>query len=312
MIPLFQFKAALRFLKYIFIAVLACLVVLSSCVGCISKPSVVAEDIINVVAAENFWGNIAAQLGGIHIQVTSLVNSPSADPHEYETTTADARTIVQANYVILNGAGYDSWGQKLLDANPVSGRKVLDVATFLGKKQGDNPHFWYNPDYIDRVADQITRDYQELNPYYAEYYAQQHTSFEDAMAQYYQLITAIKQDYSGTKIGATESIFAYMADALGLDLITPPAFLNATAASTDPPVPAVVLFQQQIDEKQIAVLIYNSQTTTSITTNIRQLAESADIPVMGVTETIVPPDASFQSWQVKQLQELQNALSSQY
>src|SRR2546430_7424120 len=115
---------------------------------------------LNVVASENFWGSIASQLGGTHVTVTSIINSPSGDPHDYESTTNDARTLAQADYVILNGAGYDNWASKLIAANPASGRKVFTAANLLGKKPGDNPHFWYNPDYVERIADRITSDYK--------------------------------------------------------------------------------------------------------------------------------------------------------
>lgn len=118
---------------------------------------------LTVVSSENFWGSIASQLGGTHVTVTSIINSPSGDPHDYESTTNDARTLAQADYIILNGAGYDDWASKLIAANPVNGRKVFTVANLLGKKAGDNPHFWYNPDYVERVADQITSDYKSLD-----------------------------------------------------------------------------------------------------------------------------------------------------
>src|SRR6266699_4242345 len=128
---------------------------------------------LNVVASENFWGSIASQLGGIHVTVTSIINSPSGDPHDYESTTNDARTLAQADYVILNGVGYDDWASKLIAANPVSGRKVFTAANLLGKKVGDNPHLWYTPHYLERVADQITSDYKSLDSADSSYFSQQ-------------------------------------------------------------------------------------------------------------------------------------------
>jgi len=119
---------------------------------------------LQVIAGENFWGSIAAQLGGTHAAVTSIVSNPNTDPHEYESSAVDARAFATADYVILNGAGYDDWGQKLLSANPSTSRRVLTVAAQLNKKPGDNPHFWYNPDWVDKVADKITSDYRALDP----------------------------------------------------------------------------------------------------------------------------------------------------
>jgi zinc/manganese transport system substrate-binding protein len=265
---------------------------------------------LQVIAGENFWGSIATQLGGSHVSVTSIVTDPNADPHEYETNTNDARLFAQANYVILNGAGYDTWAQKLLDANPVSGRKVFTVAQLLQKKEGDNPHFWYNPIYVEQVANQITKDYQALDPADATYFTQQHAAFENALGDYHQRIQEIKTKFAGQKVGATESIFVYTAEALGLNLITPPAFMQAVAEGNDPPASSIVTFEQQIRQKQITVLVYNVQTVTDITNTIRQLAAQQNIPVVGISETIQPADVSFQTWQVAQLLALQNALNA--
>ena len=128
---------------------------------------------LQVIAGENFWGSIATQLGGTHVTVTSIVTNPNTDPHEYESSATDARAFATADYVVLDGAGYDDWGQKLLSANPSSSRKVLTVADLLNKKAGDNPHFWYNPDWVDQVADRITADYQALDPAGSAYFIQQ-------------------------------------------------------------------------------------------------------------------------------------------
>lgn len=265
---------------------------------------------LQVVAAENFWGSIAAQLGGAHVSVTSIVSDPNADPHEYESNTADARAFAAAQYVILNGAGYDSWGQKLLDANPTDGRTVFTVANLLGKRDGDNPHFWYNPDYVRQVADRITSVYKKLDPADATYFTQQRSAFETATKPYFDRIAAIRATFAGQKVGATESIFVYMAGALGLDLISPPAFMQAVSEGNDPPASSVAEFQRQIAQRQITVLVYNVQTATDVTNTLKQLAAQQNIPVVGVSETMQPPDTTFQDWQYAQLLTLQNALTA--
>jgi zinc/manganese transport system substrate-binding protein len=270
----------------------------------------VSGGVIQVVAAENFWGSIAAQLGGTHVNVISIVTDPNADPHEFETNTADALDFAHANYVILNGAGYDTWGQKLLAANPSNGRKVLNVADLLGKTEGDNPHFWYDPDYVQQVINQITGDYQVLDPADATYFSTQQTTLENALTPYRQLIQSIKQTYGGIQIGGTESIVVYLANSLGLDLISPPDFMNAVSEGNDPPTQSVAVFEQQLNQKQISVLIYNNQTATAVTTNLKQLATTQGIPVVGISETMEPPDTTFQNWQYAQLTALQNALSN--
>lgn len=269
-----------------------------------------SSKVLQVVAGENFWGSIATQLGGTHANVTSIVTDPNADPHQYESNTADARLFAQANYVILNGVGYDTWAQKLLDANPVSGRKVFTAGDLVGKKEGDNPHLWYNPTYVEEVANQITKDYQSLDPADAAYFTQQRSAFENALSEYHQRINEIKTKFAGQKIGSTESIFVYMANALGLDLITPPDFMDAVAEGNDPPAASVVAFQQQARTKQITVLVNNVQTITDVTNSIKQIAAQQNIPIVNVSETIQPADASFQEWQTAQLLQLQNALNA--
>jgi zinc/manganese transport system substrate-binding protein len=265
---------------------------------------------INVVAGENFWGSVATQLGGSKVHVTSIVTDPNADPHEYESSATDARAFADARLVILNGAGYDQWGQKLLDANKSSNRDVVTVADLLGKKEGDNPHFWYDPGYVATVADKITAEYKSIDASDASFFEQQRSQLSTAFKPYLDEIATIKQKYSNVPVGATESIFQYMAVALGLNLTTPPEFMNAVAEGNDPPAMAVAEFQTQISGNKIKVLVYNVQTVTAVTTNIKDLAASHHIPNVGVSETLLPENSSFQDWQLKQLKDLEAALKS--
>ena len=273
-------------------------------------PSNQLSSAISVIAGENFWGSIALQLGGARVSVQSVVTDPNADPHEYESSANDARAFAEAGLVILNGAGYDDWGRKLLDANPASGRHVLTVADLLGKKVGDNPHFWYSPDYVVRVADAITAQYKSIDSADAAYYDQRRAEFTVALRPYTDEIAKIKAKYVGTPVGATESIFVYLAAALGLDLTTPVEFMNAVAEGTDPPASAVVEVQDQVSANQIKALVYNVQTTTAVTTTVKALAASHHIPSVGVSETLLPENVTFQDWQLKQLASLEVALSS--
>jgi zinc/manganese transport system substrate-binding protein len=278
--------------------------------ACGSSSPATSGGTINVVAGENFWGSIAAQLGGSKVNVHSVVTDPNADPHEYESNTTDARAVADARLVILNGAGYDDWGQKLLDANASNRRTVLNVAQLLGKKPGDNPHFWYQPDYVIAVTDKITSEYKAIDPADASYFQQQRALFATALRPYQDKIAEIKSKFGGVPVGSTESIFVYAAGALGLNLISPPEFMNAIAEGNDPPASAVAKFHDQIDGKQIKVLVYNNQASTSVTTNLKQLAQQRGIPLVGVAETLQPVGSTFQDWQVAQLTALESALSS--
>lgn len=266
--------------------------------------------VLQIVAGQNFWGSIATQLGGTKAKVQSVVTDPNADPHEYESNTNDARAFATANFVILNGAGYDDWATKLLNASPNSSRKVLVVADLLGKKSGDNPHFWYNPTWVIQVADKITAEYKSLDSSDDSYFDQQRAALTTALQPYRQRLNEIKQKFAGVPVGATESIFVYMASYLGLNLISPPEFMQAVSEGNDPPADTVVAFQNQVSQKAIKVLVYNVQTATAVTTNLKIAATQQSIPVVGVSETLQPETATFEEWQDSELIALQNALNS--
>ncbi|HUD10670.1 MAG TPA: zinc ABC transporter substrate-binding protein [Candidatus Saccharimonadales bacterium] len=265
---------------------------------------------VQVVAAENFWGSLVSQLGGNRVHVTSIVSDPNADPHEYESNATDARAVATANYVILNGVGYDDWGNKLLSAQLNPQRKVLTIGTLVGKKEGDNPHLWYNPTYVNLAVVQMDKDLIALDPAGKTYYQLQLKQLQVSLAGYQNRIKSIKQRFGGTKVAATEDIFAYLANAAGLDLVSPEPFIQAVAEGNDPPTDSVVQFQQQLQSGQIKALVYNEQTVTPLTTSMKQLATDQNIPVVGVTETIQPPDTTFQEWMNAELINLENALNA--
>lgn len=291
--------------------ILGVLIVIGGISLALTKTAPSTHDKIQVVAAENFWGSLISQLGGNKVQITSIVSDPNADPHEYESNNADARDFATANYVILNGAGYDSWANKLLDASPNGSRKVLTVANLLGKKDGDNPHFWYSPTYVNLVIAHMERDLISLDSSDKTYFQQQYSNLRSSLAGYQDRITSIKKQFGGTKVAATEDIFAYLAQAAGLDLVSPPAFIQAVAEGNDPPTNSVVQFQQQLQSGQVKVLAYNEQTVTPLTSSMKVLAAQQNIPVVGITETVQPPDTSFQVWMNAELINLENALNAQ-
>jgi zinc/manganese transport system substrate-binding protein len=266
--------------------------------------------VLQVVAAENFWGSIVSQIGGSYVHVTNIVSDPNADPHEYESNADNARAFANTNYVVLNGAGYDRWGDKLLNAGSNPNRKVLIVADLIGKKEGDNPHFWYDPAYVNQAAGQMERDLTALDPAHASYYQEQYQSLQSSLAEYQNRIVSMKQRFGGAEVAATEDVFAYLADAAGLNLVSPPAFTGAVAEGNDPPASSIVAFQNQLKSGQVKVLVYNQQTMTPLTENMKHLAADQNIPVIGMTETIQPPDALFQDWMNAQLILLENALNA--
>ena len=266
---------------------------------------------LTVAVAENFWGSIVTQLAGNKATVTSIITNPDTDPHDYEAKPSDGRTIASAKYVVENGIGYDAWFQKLLDASPSSDRKVLNVGKLVGIDAGGNPHQWYSPATVQSVIDRVTSDLKSLDPKNASYYDEQKTKYESTgLKQYNDLIAGIKQQYGGTPVGATESIFAPLSEALGLKLLTPESFLDAVAEGTDPTAQDKATVDDQIKTNKIKVLVYNSQNATPDVKALVKAAKAKKIPVTTVTETLSPAGVTFQAWQSKQLTALKAALAA--
>ncbi len=265
---------------------------------------------IAVIGVENFYANLLAQLGGQCVTVTTILSDPNADPHLYQPTVDDAKSFQTAKLVVENGLGYDDFSDKIigtLSEKPV----VLNVGTTLGLKVGDNPHVWYSPTNVDRIVQAMTASLKGANLGATSYFDNQATFFQSgALAAYHTSLQQLQSQFKGTPVGSTESLFAYMADAAGLNLISPPSLMEAVAEGNDPTARDLATFQNQITGHQIKVLVYNTQTRTNVTEQLKSLAIANKIPIVGVSETM-PLDAhTFQGWQASQLQELLKALAS--
>jgi zinc/manganese transport system substrate-binding protein len=277
--------------------------------GCASVTGASAADGVRVVAAENFWGSIARQIGGAHATVISIISNPATDPHSYEPTTGNARALATAQLAIVNGVSYDPWAPKLLAADPAPGRRALSVGHLLGLPADANPHRWYDPDDVTRVAAAIASELEAIDPAHRAFFTAQLARFDNAgLARYHALIAQIRAHYAGTSVGASESIFALLAPSLGLDLVTPPSFMRAVSEGTEVTAQDTIMTERQLTEHRVRVWIENSQNVTPEIERLDAIARAAEIPVTTVTETLAPAGDSFQAWQVAQLQRLESAL----
>jgi zinc/manganese transport system substrate-binding protein len=264
---------------------------------------------LQVVAAESSWGSIAAQLGGTHATVESIVESPAIDPHSYEPNASDARKLASADIAIVNGIGYDRWASQLLAANPSHGRVVVDAGKVLGLGDGANPHQWYSPTSVRRLVAAIAAAYEQADPKHAAYFAARKRAFEThALARYDALLAHIRARYAGTPVGYSESIFEPLGEYLGLRLVTPPGFAKSVAEGTEVSVADRTAVARQIAGRRIAVWVFNSQNETPEVNRLTALAHHSGIPVVTVTETLSPEGATFQAWQSRQLARLAAAL----
>lgn len=290
------------------LAVLLALVAVPAA-GCGELPASATVTGVRVVAAENVWGSIAGQIGGLRASVTSIIASPAQDPHSYEPTAADARAVATAQLAIVNGLDYDPWAPKLLAADPVDGRLVLTVSARLGLPDAANPHRWYDPSDVQRVASAIAGALQRLDPRHASYFARRLRQFDTtSLLRYHALIAEIRRRYAGVAVGASESVFAPMAAALGLRLITPPSFMRAIADGTEVSAQDTTTAERQITSGAIKVWVYNTQNVTPEIQRLNGLARAHQIPIATVTETPAPASDSFEQWQVRQLQGIEAAL----
>lgn len=264
---------------------------------------------LQVVAAENFWGSIAAQLAGERADVTSVIVNPSTDPHSYEPTARDARAMAGAQLAIVNGLGYDAWAPRLLRASPSDGRVELDVGRALGLAEGANPHQWYSPSAVRRVVEAIVAAYDRLDPSAASYFAQRERAFlEHDLARYDALRREIRARYAGTPVGYSESIFRPLGEDLGLKLLTPYGFAKAIAEGNDVTAQDKRTVDDQARKRLIRIWVFNSQNVTPDVQRVNEIARREGIPIATVTETLAPAGDSFEQWQSAQLEGLARAL----
>jgi len=266
-----------------------------------------ADGKIAVVAAENFYGDIARQIGGDRVTVVSIMNNPDQDPHLFETTPGIVRQIAGAQIAIVNGANYDPWMEKLLSAAPQPNRKVIIAADLMHRQAGDNPHLWYDPATMPAVAKAITAALGAADAAHASDYAARLSATLASLDRIARRVAQMKAKHGGTAVTATEPVFGPMAEALGLTMRNQ-SFQLSMMNDTEPSARDVAAFENDLKEHKVKVLLYNSQVSEKLTLRLLDIAKQAKVPVVGVTET-QPANVSFQDWILGELDALDKALS---
>jgi zinc/manganese transport system substrate-binding protein len=269
-------------------------------------PAQAAAKKIAVVAAENFYGDVARQIGGDRVSATSVLSNPNQDPHLFEATPAVVRKIAAAKVVIYNGAAYDSWMDKLLKVTAAPGRVVIVAADLVHKKAGANPHLWYDPPTMPAVAAALAAALGTIDPAHADDYAARLKMFVASLAPLDDKIAAMRAKYSGVTVTATEPVFGYMAAALGL-VMSNASFQLATMNNTEPSARDLARFEDDLKEHKVRVMFYNTQASDRLVQRLVALARADDVPVVGVTETC-PPGLSYQAWMLRELDATAKAL----
>ena len=259
-----------------------------------------------VVAAENFYGDVAKQIGGANVAVRSILSNPDQDPHMFEASPSVARSLSAARFVIYNGIDYDPWVTKLLEAAKSSNRKVIVVADLIGKKTGDNPHIWYDPVTMLALAKALADALASADPGHAAEYAGNLAKFQQSLAPIQAKIATLRTRLAGLPATATEPVFGYMFDALGMS-VRNAAFQLAVMNNTEPAASDVAAFENDLKTHQVRLLVFNSQASDPVAARMQTLAKSSHVPVVGATET-EPAGETYQAWLTSELDAVDRAM----
>jgi zinc/manganese transport system substrate-binding protein len=264
-------------------------------------------DPVKVVAAENFYGDLASQIGGADVAVTSILSNPDDDPHLFEASPDTAKALTDAKIVIVNGVDYDPWMEKLLGAHKAPGRKEILVGALVGRKAGDNPHLWYDPAYMKAAAKALVADLVAVDPAHKADYEQGEAKFLDSLKTLDDKIATMRKSYAGEPVTASEPVFGYQAGLIGLKVHNE-KYALAIMNNAEPTPSEVAAFENDLKGKKVKAMLYNAQASEPAVGKLVQLAKDNSIPVVGVSET-EPPNSTYQDWMMGQLNALDKALS---
>jgi zinc/manganese transport system substrate-binding protein len=264
-------------------------------------------DPVKIVAAENFYGDVATQIGGANVAVTSILSNPDEDPHLFEASVSTAKALAEAKIVIANGADYDPWMEKLLGAGKAPGRREIWVAALAHKKAGDNPHLWYNPATVKALGAALSVDLAIIDPAHRADYQKAAASFGASLEPLQGKIAEMRKKYAGDPVAASEPVFGYMAELLGLKM-RDEKFALSVMNNTEPSAADVAAFEDDLKNHKVKVMLYNAQASEPAVQRLVQMARDEKIPVVGVSET-EPAGADYQKWMSSQLDALDKALA---
>ena len=284
----------------------------TACSGAASgAQSAASPGTIVAVGAENEYADVIAQVGGKYVQANAIMSNPNTDPHSFEASPAVAREVSAAQLIVQNGVSYDTFMSTIESAAPNSGRKVIDVQQLLGLPDSTpNPHLWYDPNTMPKVADAIASDLAAIQPSHAAYFKANAKAFIASLTPWYNAIAAFKRAYAGTPVATTEPVADYMLQAVGANNMTPFTFQADIMNGVDPSPQNVAAEKSLFTEHKVKVFLYNQQVTDPLTDSLITLADQNHIPVVGVYETMPVPGFHYQSWMLAEVQDLTKAVTS--
>ncbi|WP_225721249.1 metal ABC transporter solute-binding protein, Zn/Mn family [Candidatus Vallotiella sp. (ex Adelges kitamiensis)] len=293
------------------IATVSALIILYISLFSPTSSQATSHQTIQVIAVENFYGELVKMLGGPYVSVISILSNPNQDPHLLEASPKIARTYASAQLLVYNGANYNPWLPRLLSSSRKNRKPHTEIvaADLVGKKPGDNPHLWYLPATMPAVARAVSAFLVQTDPAHKADYAVRLTRFIDSIKPIDQKIAELRQYYQGEPVTATESVFGYMAEAIGLTMHNK-RFQLAAMNETEPSAADVAAFEHDLRTRQVRVLIYNNQASDMSTQRMLKIAQQSHVPIVHVTET-EPDGKTYHQWMLEQLNALQRALEGQ-
>ena len=278
--------------------------------GCTSSSASTQAGVISAVGAENEYANVLSQIGGRYVHVSSILDNPNTDPHTFEASASVAQEISAAQLIVQNGIGYDAFMNRIESASPNAARKVITASDVLGLPSSTpNPHLWYDPATMPAVAKAMAADLSALQPAHAAYFRANLTAFDRSLAPWLTAMARFKAKYADVPVATTEPVADYMLRAMGADNLTPFRFQAGIMNGVDPSPQDISLVTSLFTQHKAKVFIYNQQVTDGLTTSIRQAAQQAGVPVVGVYETM-PSGYTYQSWMLAETAAIERAVAS--
>ncbi|WP_243228361.1 metal ABC transporter solute-binding protein, Zn/Mn family [Microbacterium sp. CIAB417] len=309
--------------------------------GCSSTPAADGgTDGITVIATTNIYGSLAEQIGGDRVSVTSIIDSASQDPHSYEASARDRLTVQDADLVIENGGGYDSFIEDLLEGSDAATVTAVEFShDYPGNEghdeeaeehaheeehdhaeegddheghdhiEGFNEHVWFDPHTMIHVVEDIAAELSALDP---DGEADFTAAAEDIIADlegYEADLADLNAQYAGTGVFITEPLPGYLAEAAGLTDVTPEGFAEAVEEGSDVAPATLLAAIEVIEAGDAAVVLTNAQTGGAETTRVEETAEAAGVPVVAFTE-LLEDGSSYSEWMADAIQNLADALAS--
>ncbi len=268
-----------------------------------------APRVVSAVGAENQYADVIAQIGGPYVRVQAIERNPNTDPHTFEASASVARTVGSASLVVQNGLGYDTFMDRIESATPDPHRKVVVVQRLLGLPDSTpNPHLWYRPATMPKVASAVAADLSALLPGERGYFHGRLRRFVASLGQWHHDLAALRSAHHGDPVAVTEPVGDYLLQAAGLDIATPFALQADIMNGVDPAPEAVSIENQLLTARKVDVLLYNQQVVDPLTQSFLDLARKSRIPVVGVYETM-PAGYHYQRWMVAETQAIGRALA---